>query len=73
MASAGNLGPKAEVMLTNKTGQTGKVNKTCRLGNSDKRFFREGHRLQLSALVQVVEAKVVIEVVQRLELLLCQV
>ena len=32
----------------------------------------KGHRLQLSALGKVVEAKVAIEVVQRLELLLCQ-
>ena len=42
MASAGNLGPKAEVMLANKTCHTEKVNKPCRLGNSDNRFFREG-------------------------------
>ena len=32
----------------------------------------KGHRVQLSALGEVVEAKVGIEVVQRLELLLCQ-
>ena len=74
MASAGNLGPKAEVRVASKKGRQAskeKKRETCNLRGSYKRLFREGRCLRLAALSQVVKAKVLVEVVQRLKLLLC--